>query len=138
MTSASLGKCATSVAGTRITSIKALNLPYDAAVSDKNVPDGGRQGFPEIITGRSKSEPIEVTATAAVQGKSFTCVYQATAIHALFFNKGSEATLTNQKFTRVSGSSLCPAMAHFTGRYGAKRPRPNPKKGPWNVQVCKQ
>jgi hypothetical protein len=123
VTAASIGKCTASVAGLTVKSLKALNLPYQSSFSSA-------KGFPIVVTGQTKSKPIEVTTTVDFSGSTFSCTYQASAIHGSFSNNGSIVTISKQGFTKVSGSSLCPTKATYTARRLTKQQ----KRG--RVPVC--
>jgi hypothetical protein len=110
-TTETIGKCTVSIAGATVKSVKAVNLPYNASVSDK-------KGFPVTVSGRSKSKPIQLTAVAKALGQTLTCSYKAAKVSGSASNKGNTITVTNQKFTKVSGSTLCPTTSTFSAKYG--------------------
>jgi hypothetical protein len=111
-TAESIGKCTVNISGASVKTIKALNLPYNASVSDK-------KGFPVTVAGTSAKKPIELTATAAVGTSSIVCTYKATKISGSASNKGNSITVTKQTFKVVAGSNvLCPASSTFSAKYG--------------------
>lgn len=115
ITAESIGKCTVSIAGVKVSKIKSLNLPYNSTVSDK-------KGFPITVSGRKKTKPIELSATATLAGTPFTCAYKASKILGSGSNKGNTITITKQKFSVVSGSNpACPATSTFSAKYGPVR-----------------
>jgi hypothetical protein len=111
-TAETIAKCTVSIAGATVKSVTALNLPYNASVSDK-------KGFPVTVSARSKSKLIELTAVAAVGPSSIKCTYETASIAGSASNKGNTVTIKNQKFSRVKGSNgLCPSTSTFSATYG--------------------
>ncbi len=110
----SISKCTSNVPNLMISGVKALNLPYKSSVSDA-------KGFPVTVTGRKKSKPIELTATAKLGTTTFSCVYKAAKVAGKASNKGSTITITKQPFTKVSGAAACPGTASFSAKYGPVR-----------------
>jgi len=112
VTAQSFSKCTVNMAGITVKSIKAKNLPFKATVSDA-------KGFPVKITGQSKTKPVAVTATVAVQGVgTVSCSYKAGTVSGHATNTGNKITFTKQKFTRTSTNTLCPASANFAAAFG--------------------
>lgn len=115
LTAESVGKCTINFMGATVKATKALNLPYNSTVSDK-------KGFPVSVSGRIKSKPIELTATASTTSGSITCTYMAASIAGAASNKGNTITITKQKLKLAPGSNgLCPVNAAFTAKYGPVR-----------------
>lgn len=115
ITAESVGKCTITLQGATVKSTKALNLPYNSTVSSK-------KGFPVSVSGRNKTKPIELTATASTTSGSITCTYMAATIAGAASNKGNTITITKQKLKVAPGSNgLCPANATFTATYGPVR-----------------
>lgn len=113
ITAESVGKCTINFMGATVKATKALNLPYNSTVSDKS------KKFPVTVSGRSKTKPIELTATASTSGGSIKCTYMAAAIAGTASNKGNTITITKQKLKVAPGSNgLCPANANFSATYG--------------------
>jgi len=113
VTAESIAKCTTSVMGLTIGSIKALNLPYKATVSDK-------KGLPVTVSG-TKTKPIELKASAKLSGMTITCIYKAAKAVGAASNKGNTITFTKQKLTVAPGSnSICASIgaATFSAKYG--------------------
>jgi hypothetical protein len=112
VTAETIGKCATTFTGVTVKSNKALNLPYNSSVSDK-------KGLPVSVAGRSKSKPIELTATAAVGTMTFTCTYMGASVAGAASNKGNTIAFTKQKLTLAKGSTTgCPMNLSFSATYG--------------------
>ena len=113
VTAESLSKCTvTGFPGATVKSTKSLNLPYNSSVSDA-------KGLPVTVTGRSKTKPIELSATASASGMSITCSYKAATIAGAASNKGSTITITKQKLKIAANpTGLCPANAAFSAKYG--------------------
>lgn len=107
-----IGKCTINISGATIKQAKVLNLPYNSTVSDK------KKNFPVTISGRKKNKPIELTSTVALGQQSLTCTYKAASIAGSASNKGNKITIVNQKFTKASGPTICPATATFSAKYG--------------------
>ncbi len=111
-TAQTLGKCTVSIAGATVKTIKALNLPYNATVSDK-------KGLPVTVTGRTKSKPIALTSTAFALGMNIVCNYSTPKIVGAASNKGNTITITKQSMTRAPGSNgLCPKTSLFSAKFG--------------------
>ena len=112
ITAETIGKCTLNIAGAKVNKVKALNLPYNSTVSDA-------KNFPVTVSGRKKSKPIELTATASVGTMSLTCSYKAASIAAAASNKGNTITIVKQKFKKAGGSNpACPSSATFSAKYG--------------------
>ena len=111
LTSQTFSKCATNVTGITVKSIKANNLPYKVSVSDAS-------GGPVTITGTSSSEPVKLTVKAAAGTTTVTCAYTAKTVKGNASNTGNTITFSKQKFTKASGSALCPASANFAAVFG--------------------
>lgn len=112
ITSQSIGKCAVNFMGATVKNTKSLNLPYNATASDK-------KGDPVSVTGRSKTKPIELSATASLGTTSITCKYAAASVAGAASNKGNTVTFTKQKLKKAAGSnSACPTTATFSAKYG--------------------
>lgn len=111
ITAESIAKCTVNIPGATVKKVKALNLPYNSTVSDAKL-------FPVTVAGRTKLKPIELTSVAAIGSNSITCTYKAASINGNASNKGNTITIKNQKFTKKSGASLCPAKATFSATYG--------------------
>lgn len=112
ITAESIGKCKINFQGATVKNTKALNLPYNSTVSDK-------KGFPVTVSGRNKTKPLALTATASLNGASITCTYKTASVAGAASNKGSTITLIKQKLKVAAGSNpLCPANAAFSAKYG--------------------
>jgi hypothetical protein len=112
ITAESIAKCTINFMGATVKSTKALNLPYNSAVSDK-------KGLPVTVSGRSKKLPIELTSTASASGSSIKCTYMAASIAGAASNKGNTITISKQKMKVAPGSNpLCPMNATFSATYG--------------------
>ena len=113
LTAQKFGKCTINVTGITLKSIKVKNLPYKVSVSDA-------KGHPVKITGQSKTKPVSVTATVAISPTStISCTYKAGTVKGSASNTGNKITFSKQKFTKSSGSSLCPAgPALFSATFG--------------------
>lgn len=111
-TKQTFGKCASNVSGVTVKSVKAMNLPYNVAVSDAT-------GDPVTVSGRRTSKPLEFTATISAAGQVFSCSYSAASITGSFSNKDNVVSFSDQPFTFKTGGSLCPTgTADFTAAFG--------------------
>jgi len=109
-TAETVSKC--TVTGATVKSITAVNLPYNASVSDA-------KGFPVTVAGTSKKKPLELSAVAAIGATSITCNYTAAKVTGSASNTGNTITVTKQKFTKGANSNtLCPASSTLTATYG--------------------
>jgi hypothetical protein len=113
LTAQTVAKCTTSVAGVKIKSVKANNLPYNTTVSDK-------KGDPVTVAGRTKAKPLSLTSTGSLGQTTIACTYTAKSIAGAASNKGNTITVTSQKFTLVKGSNaFCPqGTAKFSAVFG--------------------
>jgi hypothetical protein len=114
----SLGKCPKSVSGVTLNSLKAINLPYKATVSDA-------KGDPVRIAGSKKSKPVGFEAVVTFGGKKLHCAYTAKAVSGVASNRGNKVSFVKQSFTLTkSSSSLCSSAAttaSFSAAYGPVR-----------------
>ena len=113
ITAESVSKCAINFMNATVKATKALNLPYNSTVSDR------KKSFPVSVSGRNKTKPIELTATASLGKSSITCTYMASSIAGTASNKGNTITIVKAKMKVAPGSNgLCPASATFSAEYG--------------------
>ena len=112
------GKCALNptVTGVTLKGITALNLSYDATISNA-------KGDPVTITESKKSEPLSFEASIALGTTPLTCIYTATAISGHASNKGNKVSFSKQSFTlnTTKSSQDCSipgATATFSATYG--------------------
>jgi hypothetical protein len=113
LTAQTVANCKTSVAGVKIKSVKANNLPYNTTVSDK-------KGDPVTVSGRTKAKPLSLTSVGSLSGTTISCTYTAKSIAGAASNKGNTIAITNQKFSLVKNSNaFCPqGTAKFTATFG--------------------
>jgi len=110
LTAQTFAKCTVNVSGVVVKSLKVLDLPFKTTVSDAT-------GLPVTVSG-TKTKPIKITAKVALGSTNVACTYKATSVKGSASNTGSTVTFSKQKFTFVSGSSLCPASANFSATFG--------------------
>lgn len=97
--SQTLSGCSTTISGVTISSVTAVDLPYNVTV---------KPGGKVTVSGTSKSKPVGLKAVAALGSTTLTCVFTASSVRAKASNKGnsisvSKATLTlNKKLTGAS------------------------------------
>jgi len=111
ITNETIGKCTVNIPMAKVGKTTISNRPYNSSVSDK-------KHFPVVVSGRTKSKPIELSATASLNGQSISCTYKAASIMGSASNKGSTITIVKQKFTKAGGAMICPATATLTVTYG--------------------
>jgi len=104
------------VAGTTLTSLTAINLPYNATVTVK--------GDKITVSETSKSKPLGFTAVVDVPGidPDLSCTYEAASASGVLSNKHNDATFTNQPLTLEASedvpTNLC-SVAGKTSTYSA-------------------
>jgi hypothetical protein len=112
VTAQSFGKCTSNITGvTSVTSVTINNLPYNGTISDA-------KGDPVKISGTSATKPLKTTIVLDTIVGSITCTFTASSISGAASNTGNTVSFSAQKFTKSSGSSLCPASGFFTAKYG--------------------
>jgi hypothetical protein len=106
-----MSKCSTTISGVTISSVKAVDLPYNVTVKP-----GGKVSVSET----KSSEPIGLEANADLGTTALTCVFTAKSASAKMSNKGntitvSKATLTlNKNKTPASSYSTCAEVGKTT------------------------
>jgi hypothetical protein len=119
ITSQTIAGCKLSTNLATLKSISAINTPWNASITTKNVLR---------ITGRKKSKPIGFKATIVV-GTPLTCVFTASSSSGKTSNTGNTVTFKGQKLTlnaALSGSSystckIAGTTATFSTVYGPVR-----------------
>lgn len=114
LTAQKVGRCKASVTGVTVTSVRAINLPYNVKVSDA-------AGLRVRVSGRSRTKPLRFTATVMFGARSIACSYRARSIAGTASNTGNVIKISMQKFRKASGPSLCPASASFSATFGPVR-----------------
>jgi hypothetical protein len=115
LTAQKVGKCTVNVGGVTVTSVRAINLPYNVRVSDA-------RGLHVRVSERSTTKPIRFTATVMFGSTPITCSYRARSIAGTASNTGNVIVISMQKFTRAPGSSsLCSPSASFSATFGPVR-----------------
>lgn len=106
-----VSKCSTTIPGVTISSVKAVDLPYNVTVKP-----GGKVSVSET----KSSKPIGLEANAMLGTTPLTCVFTAKSVSAKASNKGntitvSKATLTlNKKQTPSASYSTCAEVGKTT------------------------
>jgi hypothetical protein len=112
-----LSGCSVSVSGVTLSSVKAVDLPYNVSV---------KPGGATTVSGTSSSKPVGLAATASLGSTSLTCVFTAKSVTAKASNKGntisvSGAVLTLNKTLSGSSYSTCSDVgttAKLSVKYG--------------------
>jgi hypothetical protein len=112
VTALSTAKCTFSGITATLKSLKAVNLPYKASVSDAT-------GFPVTITGPSSTKRVKFSVKVAVGSTTITCNYKASSVNGHASNTGNTISFSKQKFRKAAGSnSLCVAPAFYSATFG--------------------
>lgn len=114
LTSQTFAKCRVNVTGVTVSSVKVLNLPYTAKVSDAT-------GLPVTVSGVSKARPLKVRVVVKAGMLTVSCTYSAAHITGRASNTGNVVAFSKQKFTKSAGSILCKKVAFFSAKYGPVR-----------------
>jgi uncharacterized Zn-binding protein involved in type VI secretion len=115
ITALSTAKCTFSGITATLKSLKSVNLPYKASVSDAT-------GFPVTITGSSSTKPVKFSVKVAVGSSTITCNYKASSVKGHASNTGNKISFSKQKFSKAAGSNaLCVAPAFFSATFGPVR-----------------
>jgi hypothetical protein len=107
----SVSKCTTTISGVTISSVVAVNLPYNVTV---------KPGGKVTVSETKSSKPIGLEANAMLGTTPLTCVFTAKSVSAKASNKGntitvSNATLTlNKKLTPSKSYSTCAEVGKTT------------------------
>jgi hypothetical protein len=117
ITSQTLSGCKLSTNIASLKSITAINTPWNASITTKNVLR---------ITGTKKSRPVGFKASIVFGTTSLTCIFTASSSTGKTANKGNTVTFKNQslKLDASASSSLCSAAgtsASFSAVYGPVR-----------------
>jgi hypothetical protein len=117
ITSQTLGGCKLSTNLASLKSISAINTPWSASITTKNVLS---------IKGSKKSKPIGFKAQFSALGQNLTCIFTAPSSSGKTANKGNTVTFKGQKLTlnKSASSSLCSSAgtsASFSAVYGPVR-----------------
>jgi len=100
--------CTSNVVGvTGVSSITVDNLPYTTTVAS----DG------TVTVTPAAGSTIQTTVKLRTLLGSITCVYQAPSLTGKADNADNSLAFTSQKFTKVSGSTLCFSNGYFTAKY---------------------
>lgn len=111
VTAQSFSSCTLNTTAATLKSLKAVNLPWVATVSDAS-------GFPVKVIGSTSTKPVSFTATVSALGQSITCTYTSTAVKGHASNTGNKITFSGQKFAVKSGSNGCPTSSTFSATFG--------------------
>lgn len=90
---------------TGVKSVVITGLPYKTTISDK-------RGDP--VTVSKSATTLNLDSTIGV----ITCKYHATVTRGNASNKTQTISFTSQKFTKVSGPSVCSGTGKFSASYG--------------------
>ncbi|MFJ5772803.1 Tat pathway signal sequence domain protein [Streptomyces sp. NPDC093094] len=108
LTAHTFGGCTSNVTGVLgVNGITLQNLPYTATVTSEGVVS---------VTPPSGSA-VRTTVSLRTLLGNITCVYQGASLTGTASNTDNSIAFSNQPFSKVSGSSLCFANAHFTAKY---------------------
>jgi hypothetical protein len=114
LTTLKFSKCTVNVAHVTVKSVKVLNLPYHAAVSDA-------KGHPVTVMGHARAKPVKTTVTVALGMLQVSCSYRARRVNGHESNLHSTISFVKQKFVKAGGPSVCAPSANFTAKFGPVR-----------------
>jgi len=109
LTAQTFGGCTAKISGvSSVKSVTALNLPYNAAVTDSN----------DTLTLTPGSGALEVSVVLNTVLGSVTCDYSASSLAGTVSNSNNSVTFTNQSTSLLSGPGVCPKNGTFSAAYG--------------------
>lgn len=111
LTGQTFADCTSNTFGvTGVQSLTVGNLPYVASI------DGTTKA---VTVTASEAGPVQATVVLSTIIGTVDCTFEAaaTGFSGVAANEDNSITFTDQQFTRVAGSSLCPAETYLTAAY---------------------